>query len=470
VGTSPNQYVELGTQGWDLVSCATLPELNASIVAKKSSPPNFEVTEDGATVKGSFGGWQVGPNGSGYLVHLILPMTDIAISYQGKNWTVTKANATVELNLHYVPNVSDTGADGAQLFDLCVDPLGDSGITVSPVKVVDPKHEQDQSAVVIKVCLNAWLNKHLSSFSHVFASINVWSGTEQTKHPWLKPTSKGYAFCSLDVKNRSFLAVLAQTQNHSDKNLVYEVSPDALIQPYSRSVMISHNRLARDMLLPAVIRSFPGITPADFQFQENDRLIKLTRPRAVKGVEAKDKSYPVVLQEFNIQLLEDGFELDATTKSKVSPGIYSLCRSTGQYTLALIERSDGKQTLGIKMLSHTKPVKWHENEPWVEDLNLYLAVLSLVALAMAAVLTDGAALVAADMAAGLLLGSAVETAKIAIIDQVADGNGPPIDLMIANASAAVVWPDVEGFNAKAVDIIGGVRISGSGKSEALAHG
>jgi Clostridium P-47 protein len=465
-----SQMLRLGTQGWDMVSCAVVPDLNTAIAGQHSTPPGFEGSDSGATAKGRFADWQVGNEGSGELVHLTLPMRDVTIGYEGNDWTVAGATAHVELNLRFVPKDVVGLADGIQLFDLCVDPAGASGVEVLPVTVEEGRDDATTRAI-IKLCLTDWLMRNPDAFGHVFATIQVWSEASEKEHPWLKPTSKGYAFCSLDDPARSFLAVLAQTQQRSDKTLIYQVSPDTLVQPYERSIMISHQRFARDMLLPALLHSFPGLRSQDLRFENNETRITLVTPRAVKGVDVKNKTYSVVLQQMDIELLEDGFELTATTQSEVSPGIYSNCRTSGRYTVALVDRPDGRQTLGIRQLAPiTEPRHWSSHAEWVDNLEDFLWLLSLVGIAVLAFLTEGVGAVVAIIVICLILGGPVASVTVKMIEDVHKNDAPPLDLLIADAAAAVSWPSVDGFVARAIDIVGGVRISGFARSTSYACG
>jgi hypothetical protein len=465
-----NPVLRLGTQGWDLVSCAVVPDLNRSIVEQGCTPPAFDGSCEGAIAKGGFSDWRIGNEGSGDLVHLVLPLREVDIDYDGQQWQVAAATAHVELNLKFVPRDTTGLASGLALFDLCVDPEGASGVRVLPVTVEEGRADPTTRAI-LKLCLQDWLERNLAAFKHVFATIQVWSQKTQEDHPWLRPTAKSYAFCSLDNPDQSFLAVLAQTEKRSDEGLINQVSPDSLAAPYGRSVMISHKRFARDMLLPALLRSFPGLSTSDLRFENNDTRMSLAAPAKVKGVDVKDKTYPVVLQQMDIELLENGFEITATTQSEVSPGIYSNCRSTGVYTITLVTRNDGKQTLGIKQLEPiTEPRHWSSHAAWVDNVENVLWLLSLVGVAVLTFLSAGMGTVAAIIVIGLVLGGPIASVAIKMIEDVTKNNAPPLDLLIADATAAVSWPKVDGFVAKAVDIVGGVRISGDAATPDYAYG
>ena len=87
------------TNDWDTVFAITYKDMNAQIKKTNASPTNFTAPlGTSLTSSGTFGPWQLS-GGSGDELHMNIPLATGTATYEGKNYSLDGASATVALTL-----------------------------------------------------------------------------------------------------------------------------------------------------------------------------------------------------------------------------------------------------------------------------------------------------------------------------------------------------------------------------------
>lgn len=261
------------TYDWDTAFGVYFKDANAAIVAGKSSPASFSGTYtdgmsgDQYTVAGSFGAWQL-TGGSGSIVHMSLPISGGTITPQGGgNALQYDGTAIIEVSLNYLPQpASGSGTpNNLVLKTTSTDPQTDPVVTVQGF-TFDPKSPWSRSSEAITSALGAWLNTNLQDFNHVFSVVVVNETADQGTFQWLKPTRLGYAVVAPQSAqpDQYVLGVMAMTENRTNPNLAYQISPNIIPAGCNAGFLISQERFVKKVFLPGVYTIFQNATAADF--------------------------------------------------------------------------------------------------------------------------------------------------------------------------------------------------------------
>jgi hypothetical protein len=106
------------------------------------------------------------------------------------------------------------------------------------------------------------------------------------------------------------------------------------------------------------------------------------------------------------------FQLRTLTETQVSPGITAFCRTQNFLSLTLVNKTDGSQTLCFQDACPQQQAHWTQVASGITLTEKILTVIAIVLLAVAAVMTDGAALVIVGMIVGLVEGIESLTADL----------------------------------------------------------
>ena len=343
----PNNQANDGSQitntnGWDLVSAIRFPDVNTAIIAQKSSPANFSETEDDDTFgqvsfSGDFGDWQLS-GGDGKLVWIDMPLTNCKLNFMNKDHDYSKLmKATVEVNMLWVNQASKPNGYNLQVDDkvtVHVDSL-DVGDNREP----NGKEISTVLKSIMTAYLESWLKQHVSTFDHVFASVDIAEQADTADNlGWLKPTDKLYAVTSSDTDpdnlDKMIFAVLCMTEGRTNPG-AHEVSPFAIPDGCRASFLISPERFLDKMMLPGMPLLFTekldgngnwvkGITTDDFKV-ENLAIKNKVKMRFIKqevGDDDKIVQPEIKAEKFMVRFHPNGVEMDMTDLTfEWSPGI-----------------------------------------------------------------------------------------------------------------------------------------------------
>lgn len=463
--TVPCNAPQVHTFGWDTVSVARLADVNAAIVAAKSSPAAFKATARGAVVDGVFGDWRLGARSNDDFVQMFLPMRRIAIyrdQFSRPDLWDAAGTAEVSLPLKFVPHTST--ADGLiDTYNLIISAEGEK--IRAPAKVVriifDGQQPHALQKAIIKVALEDWLNENMGAFAHVFAAVSVHKAAPEGGFPWLKPTYCSYAFgLNEEDPADSTFAILCQTGGRSAKGLKRRTPARAIPKGAQTAFLISKRRFLRDMVAPAIVHAFKGVRRSQLKISKNDEHIEFKGKAQLAPVRHKKKTYKPVLEALYVSLHNQDFRLETTTRTRVSPGIYSMCETGASYNFGIKKNKKGRKTLAFREARKPSNKHWTEKSKAVVIGEILLLIIGAVAMLTLEVVTLGAATVPAIILGGIIVGAFGGALSIKLIGAIAKGDGPPLDLLVANATDAVSWAHGAKFDPTYAALNGALQIGG----------
>lgn len=431
------------TYGWDTVFAIPVPEVNKAIVDHKSSPPSFSVAQQGFTLAGKFGDWQICQGGDGKSVRMSLPLSQVVLTFTstGKRFTFDSGTAVVEIQLHYVPHTgaSPGAAAGSNPLALKANPA--SSDPEQPVFNVITLSLSPQpgtiTQAVISSGLAAWGAANLADFAHVFAVVDINTMIDKGGWSFVAPNYTSYAYIDGDSLADSIFGVLTMTGDRGPGQNVEQLSPGAIPAGSVGGFLVSNQRALLDLVRPAIMQAYPGLTVDNFQLNAQNELYLLDGVTVgLQPVEKNSNTYYPELTSLTVQSLDTLFTLVSYTTTEVASGITAWCQTTHQYTIQLGSSNNG-QTLGFTTVGD--PVVNHgiTQSPGSQLTQLIIEIAAGVALVLVTVLTDGAAAIAGGMVIGLLLGA--DQIVPSLIKQLNTDDSPAIDLLTVNAVAPIVW-------------------------------
>jgi hypothetical protein len=459
------------TYGWDTVFAIHIDDVNNSIKkAMKANPSDYPVMwsatddADGISVVGRFGAWAVVPGGSGGILRMLIPMT-ANVTFGGTT-TAVSGSAHVDLRLTYLHD-ADLAAKGKvrKHLKVNVDALnGDPSGRAAVVVKIDfaGKEPGFVLAAGIQSLLQSWLDENLDEFDHVFTSVDLNRMADKDQFQWMQPTDVAYAYADLpDSAGGGVLAVLCMTEGRSSGGLILQVSPFAIPNGQRAGFLISRERLIEKLLLPCMPHVFMGSRSADFAISATGDSIQLSSTNPSFKVQDKDgNSYTAQLTSFQATVVGSELRVESHTETEVSPGVKALCHSQSFLAVTLVNNPDGAQSL--KYADARPAINEHSTwtDPGFTIAKDVLIVLSIVAAAIATVLTAGAATVALVLAVGLGLGVAGIDIALASEEYEKDGAGPEIGSMIFDSQAAINWPDSQDFKLGSANLNVSLQLGG----------
>jgi hypothetical protein len=436
------------TYGWDTAFAIPVPEVNQAIVDHGSSPPDFAITESTFTVTGTFGDWQVCQGGDGKAVRMMWPLSQVVLTYTqtGKQLTFDEGHAVVEVELHYIPH---TGAEKSVTGDpqaLVVNATASSP-SVPPLSIIDVQLTPAPGTVsgaLVSTALLDWGTAHLADFAHVFAVVDLNPMVDQGQWGFVTPNYTSYAYLDGDSPQDSVLAVLCMTGTRSGEALPEQVSQAAIPSGSVAGFVVSQARMLSDLVRPAIMMTYPGLTDGNFLLNSDATELYLTEGTsiALAPVEQDGNSYQPYLTNLTVTSEGSTLILNSYTSTEVAAGITATCDSTQWYTITLGSSSNG-QTLTFTATQQPAIVHGIHQSPGSILTQLIIMLVGSLALALLAVLTDGAALVVGGLVIGLIMGAS----QIAppLIEKLNGADSPSIDLLLTNAVDPITWAASSAF-------------------------
>jgi len=453
------------TAGWDTVSAIHIGELNNAIRLAKTSPSDFsEEADKGVHVSADFGDWNILPDSDGPILSMEMPLKNLCVTEGRDSRTYDTARAMVDVHLELLPHDPDN-SDDKQLHILVVK-LTQSAKNEHAADVTKIIIDGDHSVVdevYVSMALSNWLQANLQRFTQVFATINIHRVVDQNEaFAWLKPTHVAYAFgYNAADPEKSVLGVLCQTGGRSAEGLIYQVQAEAIPPGSTAGYVISKARYLRDMLAPALPRAFDGLKAKTIKVNSDDSGLKINKPAQLKDVESDGKKYSPKLTELEIALNETEIIVDSATKTKIFPGIYSVCVSTGYYAFGLINRKSGGKTLGYYATRDFKSANSTEKTKGAIITEIILGIIAAVAGLILTFVSFGSGSLIAIGLAVALVGSLGALTTMEVVELIRENDGPPVDLLVANATDAVTWATGSHFDPNVAGLNNALQIGGN---------
>lgn len=430
------------TYGWDTAFAIPIPDVNQAIVDQGSSPPGFSVTEPTFSVTGTFGPWQVCQGGDGKAVRMIWPLSQVVLTYTstGKQLTFDEGHAVVEVELHYIPHTgaeqSCTGSPQA----LIVNSTAPSP-TVPPLSIIDLQLTPAPGTVsgaLVSAALLDWGTANLGDFAHVFAVVDLNPMVDQGQWGFVTPSYTSYAYLDGDSLPDSVLAVLCMTGTRTGDLLPEQVSQVAILSGSVAGFVVSQARMLDDLVRPAIMMTYPGLTDDNFLLNSDATELYLTEGTsiALAPVTQDGDSYQPYLTNLTVTAEGSTLILNSYTSTEVAEGITATCDSTQWYTIELGTSSNG-QTLTFTATQQPAIVHDIHQSPGSILTGLIILLVGGLALALLAVLTDGAALIVGGLVIGLIMGASQITPPL--IEKLNGDDAPSIGLLLTNAVDPITW-------------------------------
>ena len=395
------------THGWDTVFAIRLPDANAAIVRQQTSPPGFTAAGAPAyrldkftTLSGTFGAWQLARGPSGSLVHVSVPITSGTMTGLEGTWDLTGATAVLSLRLAALAGTATQTGTPYSLQVLATGlpttpganpepPASLVSLTYSSANPVD-----DDGDALLRLALVKWAIANLADFEHIFATITLNQFEDQAEWAFLAPTYVGYAFSSAKTDADSFLGILCQTEGRSPDGLICEVSPFAIPPGQRAAFLLGPHLIMEHLLYPRLPDAFTGAKAGDFTLATDHLSVTLAHAIALPATVHEGSTYHPQLEAFTLALAGDRLRLDSGTSVPLGTGVVGHLQSSHFATVRLVTRTDGTQSLAFD--DSLPPIV---GKPWTTVTNaavamqIFLAILGIIAVAILGTLTSGFAFV-----------------------------------------------------------------------------
>lgn len=443
-----NSMMAVYTYNWDTAFAIPVPDVNKTIVDQKSSPAGFTVTADNSyTVSASFGDWQICMGGDGKNVRFSIPLSEVSIDYSaGERVICDSGRAVVEVNLHYVPH-TDSGNESSSPVALVVKATPDSPETSVAALVGAVALYPDPGTVTSAVfgqALLDWIKTNLGEFSHIFSVVDLNRMIDQQQWGFVTPNYTGYAYLNGSTLENSVLGVLTMTGDREGGDLSEQISPSAIPVVSKAGFLISQERTLYDLVRPAIMVVYPGLTSSNFLMSNDKTRLYLEKGITVDmpAVQHNSSTYYPKLTALTVETDGETFIVTSTTSTSITFGITSKTTATNWYTLNL-GNSDNGQTITFIQTQPTDQQYSVHQDPGVIITEIILSVIIGLVSLICIPLTEGASLMLGGMVIGLLLGaSQIATAAIESVNK---NTSPSVDLLMINAVDPIRWTGSDAF-------------------------
>lgn len=456
--------VAVDTYGWDTAFAIPVPKVNQAIVDHKSSPASFQFADQGVRLSGTFGDWQICQGGDGKSVRMKLPLTTLTLVYHSSGKTLDfSGHAVVEIQLHFIPH--DSLADGSPASGNPM-ALKAKTTTTNPdepvfnvITLALTPAPGDVTMAVITDLLASWGSANLEEFAHVFSVVDLNRMVDKGEWAFVTPNYTSYAYIDGSSLEDSVFGVLTMTGDRGPGTNVEQVSAAAIPSGNVAGFLVSNQRVLLDLVRPAIMQAYPGLTVDNFELNQQDELYLLPGITvSLPSVSSHGGSYYPKLESLTIQSLGQYFTLISYTTTEIVSGITAWCQTTHQYTIQLGTSNNG-QTLSFTTIGD--PVVNHgiSQSPGSQLTQLIIEIVAIVGLALITVLTDGAAAIAGGLVAGLLLGA--DQIVPSVIKLLNTDDSPSIDLLLVNSVSPITWTDSHDFTLESGSMNQSLQLGGN---------
>ena len=434
------------TYDWDTVFAIKFPDANLALAKPGATPESFTVTIENTSASGTFDPWQLS-GGSGVLLHMSVPIKTGKTTYEGEDYDMAGAVATLEIELMDLPQPATANGTPHQIV---ADPE-------KPVSVIGLSNVPGSPSFIVKAVMSGllaqWFNDNLENFTYAFSTINLNEKADKDQFQWMKPTAFGWAVSAQGTLEESVFGVLSMTENRNRPNTM-EISPNAIPSGQVSGFLIAQERFLENLLLPGIYTLFSGSKVTDFEAANDGAMIRNVNPVYMEPVKIGTIYYTPEIPANHFQLTLEANEIKVELlKAAIdfSPGIKIMMDYTAFSSIALGENSKGEQILLYQEAS--PPIIGHNVEvaSWVIWSEVAASVLAAVATlgagAVAKKVIERVVYRVVAVIIVLLVGELIANISL-IITAVAAGNKdaiPPVNLMVASATDPITWPDSGDF-------------------------
>jgi hypothetical protein len=469
------------TYGWDTAFAIRVDDVNAAIIRKGASPKSFSAAaKDPHTgievdVTGTFSDWQITMGGSGKLIHMSTPVTQLTamgeIPSQGSVRFVFGAGTfEIEVELEYVPHTDPPDGGTGRFHNLKVRHTGTTAeeqvVTVLGAYEFGTSTDGsntpfDAVADDVKAAMQDWFNTNLIDFEHVFATVNLNRTADQGQFTWLLPTYTSYAYIDGATLDDSILGILCMTEGRSADGLDQEISPNAIPEGARAGFLIAPERFVKEMLWPSMPIVFKGARSSDFAMRTDGTGLTLAAGSAtIEDLKDEDgNAHETVLKNFELTTSDQLLTVDATTRVEISPGIHAFTHVVSSYGLTLHTAAAGKETIFYVKHSTTDPEHWTEESEGVKITEILEGIAAALVVVAISVATDGAGFAAAALVVGILAGVGSKVPDIIAAANTDDS--PSIDFLVFNSVDPLQWSDQQHFDLVSVSLNYSVQMGGT---------
>jgi len=215
------------------------------------------------------------------------------------------------------------------------------------------------------------------------------------------------------------------------------------------------------MIRKALPRAFKGLKEKDAELSEDGMSLIVGKTVRLKQIEHEDKKFDAELKYLKISIDGEYLITESCTETEVSPGIYSECSAVGKYRIKLLNLPDGKQTLSYEEVGEPSVYKSTRHAKGIDILHWIIVAIGAIVTIIVGVLTAGWGFLAAAACMALVAGAFAVIDQIPnIIEYVQRGKAPPIDLLVANATAPVHWAGEQAFRLTNIVLNGSLILGG----------
>jgi len=321
--------------------------------------------------------------------------------------------------------------------------------------------------LLMKGALQEWFLKNLSTFSYVFATVNLNEIAAQGEFQWLKPTYTSYAYFEPEDPKASeddcVFGVLNMTTNSSPDSLSKQLAPYSIPAGQRSGLNISMGRFLGNVILPGLYKGFDGATTSNFKVSSDNQMIVNVGSLKMAPVRSGLIDYTPYVQIFELQVKGEEIQIHTRTSIDISPGIVAWVDTITYQKIVLINKPDGTQTLDFKESRVPVRNQWIEKETWVTITEIIVAIVGAVAAGVAGrIITAVVPRIIAIIIILVIAGLAAATPEL--IGLVAGGDAanalPAITLLISNGSSSVKWPDSKAFKLTSAGLNGAFQLGG----------
>jgi hypothetical protein len=228
------------------------------------------------------------------------------------------------------------------------------------------------------------------------------------------------------------------TGTRTGEKLNEQLPQNAIPSGSKSGFLISQTRALYDLIRPAIMQAYPGLTEQNFLLSDDGNTLYLSEGTSIglTPVTHDGSTYYPKLTALSVQSVGETLTLTSHTETEIVSGITAICQSTHWYTVDLGACNSG-QTLLFNEAQAPDIVHSVNQSEGSHLTQLIIAIVAAVALLILAVLTDGAALIVGGLVIGLLIGA--DMIVPAAIEDANKDTSPSVDLLLVNAVNPITW-------------------------------
>lgn len=463
------------TNGWDTAFVLRASEVNKAIKRAGATPKEFryQAGDDSFTVKGTFGDWTIAPGGSGKLINLSVPATDLLFEVSEKQpdgslknkplAPVKELTALVQVELDFFER--ESASDRPKEADLKVKTNADK--PVSLLDLQSPDADTLEKAIS-REAFEGFFNQNPEIFNGILTTINLDEVSSDAAFAWMKPSSVSYAYVEKIDANGAYLpdsgllGVLCMTQGRSFEGLNAQISAEAVPDGQTSAFLIGKRLFLEQLLLPGVYQAFGFSYPSTMPvFELYDEGIRLSRGCSFKK-SMKDQEgdmHDVSILVFDLRLEEDHISIYSETMEDVGDWQFVHTRSNHLYKLNLYDVKNGK-SFGYQEDGSPSVQHWVEDrKPWyMKAIEIAAIVIGIAAAIAITILTEGIGMFIGLAIVGLITGLVMMQDEI--WGAINKDEAPDMGTWLSQVNQVLVWPNKGAFAVSGLHLLGGLQLYG----------